>query len=86
MTFDDLRGQCLTLLRVLRSMRRGKGYQSVYGLLLVMREAAHELLEVHVLGRLSLSKFDSTCAQMQPTMRADAIMCETRILCGRHAP
>ena len=69
--FDELRDECLALLRKLRSVRREKGYLPVHGLLLVMSEDSaghdhHGVKEVHILGHVSFSPFDFSCVHMQP--------------------
>ena len=64
--FDEMKNQCLALLRMLRAARREKGYLPDHGLLLVLRTGSHDLLQAHLMGNVSFSPFDFTGVHMQP--------------------
>ena len=69
--FNELKDECLALLRMLRATRREKGYIPLHGLLLVCSAdgSADDLLEVHLLGQVSFAPFDFTSVLMRPAAR-----------------
>ena len=66
--FNQMRDECLALLRLLRSVRRKEGYSPNHGVITVLSGDSCELLEVHALARVSFAPLDFTSVQMRPYM------------------
>ena len=77
--YGNLRAECNALLRKLRSIRREQGYTPAHGLLLVMDVACEEVLEMHLLSRVSFSPFDFTAVEQQPASSRLPTQAEARL-------
>ena len=71
--FDLLKGQCVALLRYLRSVRREQGFVPKHGLLMV-KHAGSDIPELHLMARVAFSPFDFTAVELKPKLDSDGVL------------